>query len=1136
MMTINPTGAEFLVNDVVPGFQGTERNASSVAVSEAAGTLIAYSGTGAASRESIFLRRFDTAGEAQDVVRASTSIRGTRGDAVVAANEAGNSVVVWHGRGVGDKHGIFMQRFDVNGVAAGEEVLVNQFIGGTQHDPAVAMADDGSYVITWSGPSAADPAGIMARRFNADGTAAADEVLVNTTTTSYQTESAIAMSGSGSYVIVWTGRDQDGDALGIFGQRFNAAGVAQGDEFQLNTTTAGEQREPSVAMQNDGTFMAVWSSFGQDGDSWSVVGQRFDATGAAVGGEIVVNTTTTDHQRHPQIAGANGNYLVTWQSAVLDGSGWEVMAQEFDSTGATVGTELTVNTDPAGLNSGHQQHSAVALSDAGAGAVVWSGFGTGDRQGVFGRTFEDDGVTTDPNLTPDLAPIPDQTVEPNTEIIIEVSATDPNAEDTLTFQLDPTGSPDGATITRNENDPRTATIRWTPSDSDVGNIIQFRVLVTDNGEPPLADAEEFSVEVTNGQLRLDLNGPNELGADLNAQFAIGLGPAAIADEALTISNAANDMIFRTSIVLTETPNGSQEGLAVDQAVLDSTSITATYTPALRRLFLEGVDTVENYERVIRSLTYFNDGVVTPGTRTVEVQVNDAGRLSNKPTITIDLVEAVDQVALANALTAANVEFYGAAWSAATNEQRALFEDGGQFLPFNELTGANRTLNAMVADPVNIVDPEVPVWIFDDGARLEGVQSLATLAAQLGIDLPMSVDPSFTEVPDQTLLIGSPLHVSLDGYDPTGGPLTYTVTTNRPGEIEARILEGNRSARVSVEGYGDMVFELFEQRASRPTERFIELATTDFYDDVIFHRVINDFVIQGGDPDGTGSGGTGTDFDDEFHVDLQHNRTGLLSFAKSLEDTNDSQFFITEGASDSLRNLDFHHSIFGVLVEGEDARAAISDTSVIREQSDVTNNPTDPEDIFPNDRRLNRPGVRSTDEEFNITMSNVEIFDDTENAVLYLEAGNGLNAGDVVEVTVTVTDQQGNALDQTFNITIAEDTINGRPFLEDVVPPETVAAGSTFEIQLSSMDVEGDAVFYRVETPTGNAVPYTASVDANGLVTIELTDNTTGDLEIDVMVAAAESDFVFLTDGFGNREGVGSRDGRIDRQSLTIQVV
>ncbi len=104
----------------------------------------------------------------------------------------------------------------------------------------------------------------------------------------------------------------------------------------------------------------------------------------------------------------------------------------------------------------------------------------------------------------------------------------------------------------------------------------------------------------------------------------------------------------------------------------------------------------------------------------------------------------------------------------------------------------------------------------------------------------------------------------------------------------------------------MVFELFDQEASRVTNRIKSLVESGFYNkttsgQIIFHRVIDNFVIQAGDPTGTGSGGSSlADFDDQFDVDLQHNRTGVLSYAKSSDDTNDSQFFITEGPQTQSR--------------------------------------------------------------------------------------------------------------------------------------------------------------------------------------------------------------------------------------------
>jgi|GEM_PF-3510155 len=1081
MLTINPSGAEFLVNDTVPGFQGTNDSVVSVAVSETAGTIAAYAGLGAGRREGIFLSRTGGESTTPSVVLASSTIQGQRTAATVAANQAGNTIVVWQGRGAGDKYGIFLQRFDSTGAKVGDEQRVNETRGGTQHDPAVAMAADGSFVITWSGSTAADPAGIFTRRFNADGTAAGSEELVNTTTADDQIESDIAMSSSGDYVITWSSRGQDGEGWGVFGQRFNAAGARQGDEFQLNTTTAASQRQSSVAMQDDGTFIAVWSSRGQDGDNWEIVGRRFDAAGAAVGDEFVVNTTTTGRQLNAQIAGAGGKYLVAWQSGVLGAGGWEIMTQELDTSGNRVGTEQIVNSLIAGTDSGHQIHPAVALNAAGSGSVVWSGYGTTDRRGVFGRRFQDDAPAED-NLTPDLASIANQTVAPNTELMVTVTATDPNAGDTLTYQLDPNNSPTGATIERTDNN--TAVIRWTPTDAEQNSVVNFRVLVTDNGTSPLADAETFTATVTDGTVLVDLNGADEAGVDTAVNFLVDRADTiSVVDQDLLVTGAQDGTISSATAQLSIIRNAGEETLQVD--TLD-TNITTSFNTNTRTLTLTGEDTQENYQRVLRTLTYRNTATNPRLTRDVRVRVND-GTEESMLAIARITIGTADPVSLAQDLAAAGVRLLGAAESANNTAQREQFADGGQFLPFVPITNADGSLN-QVATENNITDANTPTWIFSDGTRLEGVQTLETLAAQADILIPVSDNPFIAPILDAPLLVGSPLHVPLDGFDPNGGPLTYSVTTSNPN-VSASLLSGNRSARVDVAGYGDMVFELFEQRASRPTQRFIDLANDDFYDGIIFHRIINDFVIQGGDPTGTGSGGsTLGDFNDQFHVDLQHNRTGLLSYAKSTDDTNDSQFFITEftdaQSQSNLRNLDFNHSIFGILVEGEGNRAAISDTATAAD-----------------DRPVN-----------DVTIENVEIFDDQENAVLFLEAAAG-TTGDVM-VTVTVTDQQGNTFDRQFTVTVEQDQddfvdpltgnrpFDGRPFLADITSPRTIARNTTAQIQLNATDVEGDSFVFGAELPrdrTGALIPqetFNFTVDpGTGLLEVTPPTDFTGTLQI-----------------------------------------
>ena len=114
--------------------------------------------------------------------------------------------------------------------------------------------------------------------------------------------------------------------------------------------------------------------------------------------------------------------------------------------------------------------------------------------------------------------------------------------------------------------------------------------------------------------------------------------------------------------------------------------------------------------------------------------------------------------------------------------------------------------------------------------------------------------------------------------------------------------------------GDIKVLLFADKAPVTVNNFVFLATEGFYDDTIFHRVIPDFMAQGGDPTGTGMGGPGYKFKDEFHKDLKHSKPGILSMANSGPNSNGSQFFITFVPTPWLDNK---HTIFGEVVEGMD---------------------------------------------------------------------------------------------------------------------------------------------------------------------------------------------------------------------------
>jgi peptidyl-prolyl cis-trans isomerase A (cyclophilin A) len=125
--------------------------------------------------------------------------------------------------------------------------------------------------------------------------------------------------------------------------------------------------------------------------------------------------------------------------------------------------------------------------------------------------------------------------------------------------------------------------------------------------------------------------------------------------------------------------------------------------------------------------------------------------------------------------------------------------------------------------------------------------------------------------------------------------------------------------------GKFKIKLFPDKAPKTVENFVSLADGSktgkpFYDGTVFHRVIPDFMIQGGCPEGTGRGGPGYKFADEFHPSLKHSKPGLLSMANAGKNTNGSQFFVTVAATPWL---DDKHSIFGEVTEGYDVVEKIS---------------------------------------------------------------------------------------------------------------------------------------------------------------------------------------------------------------------
>ena len=143
---------------------------------------------------------------------------------------------------------------------------------------------------------------------------------------------------------------------------------------------------------------------------------------------------------------------------------------------------------------------------------------------------------------------------------------------------------------------------------------------------------------------------------------------------------------------------------------------------------------------------------------------------------------------------------------------------------------------------------------------------------------------------------------------------------------------NRTAKFST-NHGDFTIELFEDRAPATTKNFIDLAEKGFYDGLTFHRIIDSFMIQGGCPQGTGTGGPGYKIKDEFHPELTHDGPGVLSMANAGPNSGGSQFFITLVATPWLDNK---HAVFGKVVSGLDVVEKIG-----KLRTDASDRPAEP---------------------------------------------------------------------------------------------------------------------------------------------------------------------------------------------------
>jgi regulation of enolase protein 1 (concanavalin A-like superfamily) len=461
--------------------------APAVAADAAGNYIVAWADDGGAIRA----QRYAAAGTAVGSEFRVDSLGGTNSAPTVAVDASGNFVIAWVGTSAGDAN-IYSQRYDSSGTLVGTQTTaVNTTTTNSQNSPFVAIAPTGAYVIAWvSANQDGSGAGVYVQRFTSTGTKSGTETKVNTVTTGDQNQPRIAVDSAGNYVIVWTSAAQDGALGGIYAKRYNSSGTVLTADFLVNQTTADDQSAPSVAAAGNGTLLVAWASNLQDGGGYGIMARLYSSTGAALTNEFAVNQYTAGNQNAPSVAvDSAGNFLVAWQSAGQDGSGWGVYGRRFDAAGIALTREFRIHTTTAD----DQTAPAPALSAYGTGAVAWqSNNEDGSGLGVYFRLLGNNAAptTTGPGSV---------TVQPSTPAVIDVFALfadTSDSDDFLTYTV--VGNTNPTLIAQTAVDYGLGTLTATPT-AGLGGSAVITIRATDTAGLYVETTFTITVNATNQQ-------------------------------------------------------------------------------------------------------------------------------------------------------------------------------------------------------------------------------------------------------------------------------------------------------------------------------------------------------------------------------------------------------------------------------------------------------------------------------------------------------------------------------------------------------------------------------------------------------------------------------------------------------------
>jgi hypothetical protein len=328
----------------------------------------------------IFGRRFDPncapiGGEFQ----VNTTPSGNQTESAAAMDAMGGFIIVWQGPGI-DQEEIFARRFDPNGQPVGDEFLVNIYTQGQQRYPKVAINRDGAFVVVWESerPEAGNTV-VSCKQFNVNGVAVDEEFEANLLADCRYPD--VATDPNGNFTVVWM---QGKSSYSVIGRQYNADGSAKTEPFEVSTIKFSSVTRPSIAMNDSGYFIVTWDGDPDKARLDDIHARLFDPNGSPVGEQFIVNTTLAGAQEYPQIAMNNkGEFVIVWESEIEAITiERDIFGQRYDSLGHPIGHEFFINT----YADGDQRYPDVALSDNGVFIIVWQSNGQdGSDWGIFGE-------------------------------------------------------------------------------------------------------------------------------------------------------------------------------------------------------------------------------------------------------------------------------------------------------------------------------------------------------------------------------------------------------------------------------------------------------------------------------------------------------------------------------------------------------------------------------------------------------------------------------------------------------------------------------------------------------------------------------------------------------------------------------